>query len=60
MLSLKPMPRQVQAEAFDVLARVLEEDVNLAIWQRRLPEDIQVFVHTLLAKKYTLSGSLIC
>lgn len=58
MLSLKPMPRQVQAEAFDVLARVLEEDVNLAIWQRRLREDIQVFVHTLLAKNTPLAEAL--
>lgn len=48
-------PQQVVSERMDVLAEILHDDVNLAIWQRRLPVHISEFAEALLAQGDALS-----
>ena len=42
-LKYQPMIRQVCGATPDVLGEVLEDGVNLAVWQRRLPAHIEDF-----------------
>ncbi|WP_407310501.1 DUF1826 domain-containing protein [Pseudomonas sp. nanlin1] len=44
-----PSPRQVQGQTPLVLSEALQDDVNLAVWQRRLPLHVSSFAHTLLS-----------
>lgn len=57
-MRLSPAPRQVRGEAPQVLGEVLEDGVNLALWQRRLPVQIEDFATLLLAQKQPLAESL--
>lgn len=57
-LKLPAPPRQALAEDIQVLGEVLHEDVNLAVWQRRLPAQIADFAETLLAQGEPLAQSI--
>lgn len=54
----RALPRQVMGPTADVLAEVLHDGVNLAVWERRLPERIEAFSSALLATSGHLSESL--
>lgn len=60
MLALKTpaQPLQISSERIDVLADALRDDVNLAVWQRSLPEHLAAFASTLLAQGEPLAESL--
>ncbi|MBV6751481.1 DUF1826 domain-containing protein [Pseudomonas chlororaphis] len=53
-----PAIRQVQGEAPTVLGEILDEGVNLAVWQRRLPGHIADFATLLLSLDEPLAESL--
>ncbi|WP_017903033.1 DUF1826 domain-containing protein [Pseudomonas asplenii] len=57
-LQAQPPIRQVEAEAPTVLGEILEDGVNLAVWQRRLPSHIADFAHLLLSLGEPLAESL--
>lgn len=57
-LRLPTAPRQLRGETPLVLAEVLEDGVNLALWQRRLPVQIDDFATLLLAQNQPLAESL--
>lgn len=48
-------PRQVFAESPQVLTEVLHDGINLAVWQRRLPAQIEDFVALLLNLEQALA-----
>ena len=54
----RPLVRQVQGDTPAILSRVLEDDVNLAIWQRQLPAHIEDFGMLLLALNEPLAESM--
>lgn len=54
----RPLVRQVQGATPAILSHVLEDDVNLAIWQRQLPAHIEDFGMLLLALNEPLAESL--
>lgn len=54
----RPVVRQVQGDTPAILSRVLEDDVNLAIWQRQLPAHIEDFGMLLLALNEPLAESM--
>jgi hypothetical protein len=49
----------VQGETPQTLARILDDEVNLAIWQRRLPAHIVDFGQWLLSLNAPLAESLV-
>src|SRR5471030_243416 len=53
-----PTIRQVQGESPTVLGEILDEGVNLAVWQRRLPGHIADFATLLLSLDEPLAESL--
>ncbi|MET0845604.1 MAG: DUF1826 domain-containing protein [Pseudomonas sp.] len=59
--SLKPRPivHQVQGETPQALTRILDDGVNLAIWQRQLPAHISDFGCLLLSLNVPLAESLV-
>ncbi|VVN24854.1 hypothetical protein PS862_01739 [Pseudomonas fluorescens] len=57
-LNLKPIIHQVQGEAPQALARILDDGVNLAVWQRQLPVHIADFACLLLSLDESLAESL--
>ncbi|UZE29123.1 DUF1826 domain-containing protein [Pseudomonas asplenii] len=57
-LQMRPPIRQVQGEMPTVLGEILEDGVNLAVWQRRLPSHIADFAHLLLSLGEPLAESL--
>ena len=57
-LKIKPAPLQVSSERIDVLGEALRDEVNLAVWQRSLPEHLAAFASTLLAQGEPLAESL--
>ena len=57
-LQLAPAPRQVLGEDIQVLTEVLRDEVNLAVWQRRLPAQIEDFAAALLAQGESLAQSM--
>ncbi|OLU24740.1 hypothetical protein BVH03_19330 [Pseudomonas sp. PA15(2017)] len=57
-LKIRPVPQQVSSERIDVLGEALRDDVNLAVWQRWLPEHLAAFAGTLLAQREPLAESL--
>ncbi|PWB32255.1 DUF1826 domain-containing protein [Pseudomonas sp. SDI] len=61
MLALKPaaQARQAFGTSPSVLAEVLQDGVNMAVWQRRLPAQIEDFVSILLSLKPSLAESLV-
>jgi hypothetical protein len=50
--------RQVAGEQSEVLAEVLRDRVNLAIWQRQLPAPVGAFARLLLARGEPLAQSI--
>ena len=57
-LKWRPLVRQVQADKPEILGKILEEDVNLAIWQRQLPAHIEDFGQLLLSLGEPLAESM--
>ncbi|MCF5710603.1 DUF1826 domain-containing protein [Pseudomonas syringae] len=57
-LKYQPPVRQAHGETPDVLGEVLEDGVNLAVWQRQLPAHIEDFGTLLLSMGQSLSESL--
>ncbi|QXI28517.1 DUF1826 domain-containing protein [Pseudomonas vanderleydeniana] len=57
-LQALPPVRQIEGEAPTVLGEILEDGVNLAVWQRRLPSHIADFAHLLLSLGEPLAESL--
>jgi len=57
-LKIKPAPLQVSSERIDVLGEALRDEVNLAVWQRQLPEHLATFASSLLAQGEPLAESL--
>jgi hypothetical protein len=55
---LRPAPRQALGEDIQVLTEVLRDEVNLAVWQRRLPAQIEDFAAALLAQGESLAQSM--
>ncbi|AOE88272.1 DUF1826 domain-containing protein [Pseudomonas sp. TCU-HL1] len=51
-------PRQVLGESPDILSEALRDEVNLAVWQRRLPLHVQGFANSLLGLGDALAESL--
>ena len=43
------MPRQLSSPALSILPQALEDDVNLAIWERQLPVHITTFAESVIA-----------
>lgn len=56
-LKLQPVVCQVQGETAQTLARILDDVVNLAIWQRQLPVHIADFGRLLLSLNEPLAES---
>lgn len=57
-LPMAASPRQALGEEIQVLAEVLRDGVNLAVWQRRLPAQIEDFAEALLAQGEPLAQSM--
>ncbi|KPA89844.1 MULTISPECIES: DUF1826 domain-containing protein [Pseudomonas] len=57
-LQAQPSIRQVEGEAPTVLGEILQDGVNLALWQRRLPSHIADFAHLLLSLGEPLAQAL--
>ena len=57
-LKLRPASRQALGEDIQVLTEVLRDEVNLAVWQRRLPAQVGGFAAALLARGETLAQSM--
>ncbi|MGY4493848.1 DUF1826 domain-containing protein [Pseudomonas sp. TE3610] len=51
------MPRQLNSPELSVLTQVLEDDVNLAIWERQLPLHIAGFADSVIANGMPISES---
>lgn len=60
ILAFKPRhaPRQIIRDDVDVLAEALHDDVNLAVWQRQLPDHLASFADSLLAQGEPLAQAL--
>lgn len=58
-LKLRPIICQVQGETPRALTRVLDDGVNLAVWQRQLPAHIADFGRLLLSLNEPLAESLV-
>ncbi|MHC8330445.1 DUF1826 domain-containing protein [Pseudomonas sp. LB3P25] len=58
-LKLRPIIYQVQGETPQVLTRILDDGVNLAVWQRQLPAHIADFGSLLLSLNEPLAESLV-
>ena len=57
-LKLRPIIRQVRGETPEALTRILEDGVNMAVWQRQLPAHIADFGTLLLSLDEPLAESL--
>jgi hypothetical protein len=55
--SLTCVPAKVQSENITILADILRDDVNLAVWQRHLADPVQRFVRLLLDQGHPLAES---
>ncbi|WP_309674687.1 DUF1826 domain-containing protein [Pseudomonas sp.] len=58
-LKLRPIIYQVQGEMPQALTRILDDGVNLAVWQRQLPAHIADFGRLLLSLNEPLAESLV-
>ncbi|WP_283182280.1 MULTISPECIES: DUF1826 domain-containing protein [unclassified Pseudomonas] len=58
-LTLRPIIYQVQGETPQALTRILDDGVNLAVWQRQLPAHIADFGSLLLSLNEPLAESLV-
>ena len=59
LLKRRSVVRPVQGETPQTLTRILDDDVNLAIWQRQLPVHIIDFGQLLLSLNTPLAESLV-
>lgn len=59
VLKWQPRIRQVQGDSTSILSKVLEDDVNMAVWQRQLPAHIEDFGALLLSLNEPLAESLV-
>lgn len=59
MIPLRPVIRQARGESPLVLSDILEDGVNLALWQRQLPLHIAEFGALLVALDQPLAESLV-
>lgn len=57
-VKLVPLPRQLCGDSPEVLAEVLRDGVNLAVWERTLEPAVAGFVAALLARGVPLAESL--
>ncbi|MCO8309831.1 DUF1826 domain-containing protein [Pseudomonas mandelii] len=57
-LKLRPVIRQVQGDTPNALTGILDDGVNLAVWQRQLPAHIADFGRLLLSLNEPLAESL--
>ena len=57
--ALRAAPQQRLSENIEVLGEVLADGVNLAVWQRRLPVQIEDFAQALLAQGLPLAESIV-
>ena len=55
----EPLIQQVRGETPEVMTRILDEDVNLAIWQRQLPVHIVDFGALLLSLDEPLADAIV-
>ncbi|MCQ2997887.1 DUF1826 domain-containing protein [Pseudomonas syringae] len=58
VLKWQPRIRQVQGDTPAILSQVLEDDVNLAVWQRQLPAHIEDFGALLLSLNEPLAEAI--
>ncbi|WP_415765996.1 DUF1826 domain-containing protein [Pseudomonas sp. ZB1P45] len=58
-LKLRPIIYQVQGETPQALTRILDDGINLAVWQRQLPAHIADFGSLLLSLNEPLAESLV-
>lgn len=58
-LKLRPVICQIQGDTPQTLVRILDDDVNLAVWQRQLPVHIGDFSSLLLSLNEPLAESLV-
>ncbi|MCQ3034296.1 DUF1826 domain-containing protein [Pseudomonas syringae] len=58
VLKWQPLIRQVQGDTPAILSQVLEDDVNLAVWQRQLPAHIEDFGALLLSLNEPLAEAI--
>ncbi|KJZ65985.1 DUF1826 domain-containing protein [Pseudomonas fluorescens] len=58
-LKLRPIIYQVQGETPQALTRILDDGINLAVWQRQLPAHIADFGRLLLSLNEPLAESLV-
>ncbi|CAN7160471.1 DUF1826 domain-containing protein [Pseudomonas sp. LjRoot277] len=58
-LKLRPIIYQVQGETPQALTRILDDGVNLTVWQRQLPAHIADFGRLLLSLNEPLAESLV-
>ena len=58
-LQRRPIIHQVQGETPQALSRILDDGVNLAVWQRQLPAHIADFGDLLLSLNESLAESLV-
>lgn len=58
VLPFQPRARQVHGNTPEILADVLQDGINLAVWQRRLPLHIHDFAQAVLSLNEPLSASL--
>lgn len=59
LIPLRPMVRQTRGETPLALSDILEDGVNLALWQRQLPLHIAEFGALLVALNEPLAESLV-
>ena len=55
----EPLTQKVRGETPEVMTRILDEDVNLAIWQRQLPVHIIDFAALLLSLDEPLADAIV-
>ena len=58
VLKWQPRIRQLQGDTPAILSQVLEDDVNLAVWQRQLPAHIEDFGALLLSLNEPLAEAI--
>lgn len=58
-LKLRPVVRQIRSDTSAALTEILEDGVNLAVWQRQLPLHIAEFGALLVALNEPLAESLV-
>ncbi|MGF0240157.1 DUF1826 domain-containing protein [Rhodococcus sp. IEGM1300] len=58
-LKRRPVILQVQADTVQTLATILDDGVNLAVWQRKLAAQVEDFGHLLLSLNQPLAQALV-